>query len=275
MTTTKLATKKKPAKLVLSTGSSARVLVPALDRAMQIMSLLETAPRRPFTVVEITQQLGIPKSSVFNICGAMVEGQMLRRSREGFQLGRKLVQLGSAYVSSVNIVGEFYDVCRSVPPELGAVIQLAVIDDKFDTVYLALQDCNSGLRLGLGGGIGRRVPANCTACGKALLATLPETQLEQWLASAGPLPKLTPRSIVSKTKLQQEIADVRSNGIAHDEEGTITGLCCVASALPTPHVDGGFVAISISAQRELLTVKRKTEIRQTLTHICETLRHRI
>lgn len=200
---------------------------------------------------------------------------MLRRSREGFQLGRKLVQLGSAYVSSVNIVGEFYDVCRSVPPELGAVIQLAVIDDKFDTVYLALQDCNSGLRLGLGGGIGRRVPANCTACGKALLATLPETQLEQWLASAGPLPKLTPRSIVSKTKLQQEIADVRSNGIAHDEEGTITGLCCVAAALPTPHVDGGFVAISISAQRELLTVKRKTEIRQTLTHICETLRHRI
>ncbi|GAB2566312.1 IclR family transcriptional regulator [Dyella jejuensis] len=275
MTTTKLATRKSPIKVELPANSGARALVPALDRAMQILALLEAAPRRPFTVVEITQQLGIPKSSVFNICGAMVEGQLLRRSREGFQLGRKLVQLGSAYVSSVNIVGEFYDACRSVPPELGAVIQLAVIDDKFDTVYLALQDCNSGLRLGLGGGIGRRVPANCTACGKALLATLPETQLEQWLASVGQLPKLTPRSVISKAKLQQEIAEVRNQGIAHDEEGTIIGLCCVAAALPTPHVDGGFVAVSISAQRELLTTKRKLEIRQTLTHICEALRHRI
>ncbi len=273
MITTKAASKKKTTKQVPASG--ARLLVPALDRAMQILAVLEASPRRPYTVAEITQMLDIPKSSVFNICGALVEGQLLRRSREGFQLGRGLVQLGSAYVSSVNIVGEFYDACRAVPPELGAVIQLAVIDDKFDAVYLALQDCNSGLRLGLGGGVGRRVPANCTACGKALLATLPETELERWLASAGQLPKLTPRSIVTKSKLLQEIAEIRSSGIAHDEEETITGLCCVASALPTPHVDGGFVAVSISAQRDLLTAKRKTDIRQTLSRICETLRHRI
>jgi DNA-binding IclR family transcriptional regulator len=251
------------------------LLVPALDRGMQILALLETSPQRSFTVAEITRALGIPKSSAFNICNALVEGQLLRRSREGFQLGRGLVQLGSAYVSSVNIVGEFYDACRAAPSDLGAAIQLAVIDEEFDTVYLALQDCNSGLRLGLGGGVGRRVPANCTACGKALLALQPVTELERRLAAIGQLPKMTPKSIVAKGKLLQEIAEIRSSGLAHDEEETITGLACVASAMPTPHVDGGFVAISISAQQELLTPERKARIRQTLIDICETLRRRI
>jgi len=257
------------------TAAGARALVPALDRAMQILSLLEASPRRSYTVAEITRLLGIPKSSAFNICNALCEGQLLRRARDGFQLGRGLVQLGSAYVSSVNVVGEFYDACRAVPPELGAVIQLAVIDEGFDTVYLALQDCNSGLHLGLGGGVGRRVPANCTACGKALLAMLPIADLERRLASIGQLPKMTPKSIIAKGKLLQEIAEIRSNGFAHDNGETIDGLICTAAAMPTRHLDGGFVAISISAQRELMTPARKADIRNTLASICDTFRLRI
>jgi DNA-binding IclR family transcriptional regulator len=256
-------------------GGGARALVPALDRALQILALLEASPQRSFTVAEITRTFGIPKSSAFNICNALTEGQLLRRSRDGFQLGRGLVQLGSAYVSSVNIVGEFYDACRAAPPELRAAIQLAVIDEYFDTVYLALQDCNSGLRLGLGGGIGRRVPANCTACGKALLAMLPSTDLEQRLASIGQLPKLTQRSITTKGKLLQEIGEIRNSGFARDEEETISGLSCIAAALPTPHVDGGFVAVSISAQCTLLTPERRADIRDALIEICDTLKRHI
>ncbi len=145
----------------------ARALVPALDRAMNILALLGASPQRAYTVSEIARALGLPKSSAFNLCGALVEGQLLRRARDGFQLGRGLVQLGSAYVSSVNLVGEFYDLCRALPLDLQAIVQMAVLDEDFNAVYLAAQDCNSGLRLGLGGGVGRRMPANCTACGKA------------------------------------------------------------------------------------------------------------
>lgn len=47
-------------------------------------------------------------------CGYLAtytEGQLLRRARDGFQLGRGLLGLGSAYGASVNLVAEFYDVC--------------------------------------------------------------------------------------------------------------------------------------------------------------------
>ena len=186
----------------------ARDLAPALARGMRVLDLLSASPQRAYTVSEIARALGLPKSSAFNLCAVLAEGQLLRRARVGFQLGRGLVQLGSAYVSSVNIVGEFYEACRALPLDLRAIVQMAVLDDAFDTVYLAAQDCNSGLRLGLGGGVGRRVPANCTACGKALLALLPPSEFDQRLAAAGELPRMTRRSVGSPARLSREIAEV-------------------------------------------------------------------
>jgi DNA-binding IclR family transcriptional regulator len=254
--------------------SGALQLVPAVDRAMRIMALLESSPQQTFSVSDIARQLEIPKSTAFNICGALVEGQMLRRSRDGFQLGRRLVQLGSAYVQSVNLVGEFYDVCRSISTDLRATIQLAVLDEQFNAVYLGYQDCNSGLRLGLGGGIGRRVPANCTACGKALLALLSPAELEKRLPD-GMLPTLSPKSITDKGRLLEELERVRETRYAHDDEETVAGLTCVATTISSSQADDGYVAISISAFTETLNADRKLMIRATLDGIARELRNRL
>jgi IclR family transcriptional regulator, blcABC operon repressor len=252
-----------------------RMLVPAVDRAMRILSLLESQPQQSFTVSDIARALRIPKSTTFNICGALADGQLVRRTHDGFQLGRRLVQLGSAYVSSVNLVREFYDACRSASPSLHAIIQLAVLDDDFNAVYLAHQDCNSGLQLGLGGSIGRRVPANCAACGKALLAALPPEELNHRLDEVKQLPKLTRKSIITRAKLVKELTVTRERGFAMDEEETLLGLSCVASAIATSHGERGFVAVSISASVETLTDERKTQIASTLRALVESLRFRV
>jgi DNA-binding IclR family transcriptional regulator len=254
---------------------TARALVPAVDRAMRILALMESQPQECFTVSDIARNLGIPKSTTFNICGALSEGQLLRRSRDGFKLGRRLVQLGSAYVSSINIVREFYDVSRMAPMDLRATIQMGALDEDFHVVYLAHQDCNSGLRLGLGGGIGRRVPANCSACGKALLANLRPQELDRRLDETPQLPKLTRKSIISRAKLLKAVADARESGYATDDEETLNGLCCVAATLPTSCVDGGFVAVSISAAKDTLTDERADTIRSVLDRIVDELRLRL
>jgi DNA-binding IclR family transcriptional regulator len=255
--------------------NGARMLVPAVDRAIRILALLEAQPAQSFTVSEIARSLGIPKSTTFNICGALVEGQLLRRSRDGFQLGRLLVQLGSAYVSSVNLVREFYEVCLKAPSDLQATIQLGVLDEGLNVVYLAYQDCNSGLRLGLGGAIGRLVPANCSACGKALLAVLSAEELQRRLAKAPKLTKLTRNSVASQPRLLKAVAEVREQGYATDDEETLSGLCCVATAFATNYADNGFVAVSISAAKSTLTRKRQASIRAVLRQLVDSLRQRL
>ncbi len=249
--------------------------VRSIDRAVRILGLLEQAPQLRLTVTQIARALGIPKSTTFNLCNALVDGQLLRRSHDGFQLGRRLVQLGSAYVSSIDLVREFYEVCRAAPADLGATIQLSVLDEGFNAVYLAYQDCGSGLRLGLSGGVGRVVPANCSASGKALLAALGDDALEARLARVAKLERLTAASIVSVPKLRRELAAIRERGFSTDEGGTVPGLSCVAAVARTSYQDGDPVAISITASAEALNAKRSRQRRETLLHIIALLQARL
>jgi IclR family transcriptional regulator, blcABC operon repressor len=255
--------------------AGARSVVPALDRAMRVLRLLAESPQRAYSLTEIARLLAIPKSTAFNICGALAEGQLLRRARDGFQLGRGLLELGSAYASSVNVVAEFYDVCRQAPPDLGAVIQLAVLDEDLQAVYLAHQDCGSGLRLGLGGMVGRRVPANCTAGGKMLLALLPPAELEERLRQRGPLPRVTRKSVTSHARLLKEVAEARQTGYAFDEDGAILGLSCVATGFATGHADGGRLAVSITALASALEDSRRENIAAVLDAVAGKLRSRL
>lgn len=257
--------------------AGARAVVPALDRGMRVLHLLATSPQRAFSLSEIAQLLAIPKSTAFNICGALTEGQLLRRVRDGFQLGRGLLELGSAYASSVNVVAEFYDVCREVPPDLGAVIQLAVLDEDLQAVYLAHQDCGSGLRLGLGlgGMVGRRVPANCTAGGKMLLALLPPGELEERLRLWATLPRVTRRSVTSRPRLLKEIAAARDSGYAFDEDGAILGLSCIATGFTSGHADGGRLAVSVTAPTQTLGGDRRATVRAVLDDVAGKLRSRL
>jgi DNA-binding IclR family transcriptional regulator len=253
----------------------ARAVVPALDRGMRVLHLLAESPQRAYSLSEIAQLLAIPKSTAFNICGALTEGQLLRRARDGFQLGRGLLELGSAYAASVNLVAEFYDVCREAPSDLGAVIQLAVLDEELQAVYLAHQDCGSGLRLGLGGMVGRRVPANCTAGGKMLLALLPPGELEERMRQWDPLPRVTRRSVTSRPRLLREIAAARGARYAFDEDGAILGLSCVATGFCSGHADGGRLAVSITAPTDAVDGARRATIRAVLDEVTGKLRARL
>jgi IclR family transcriptional regulator, blcABC operon repressor len=255
--------------------AGARAVVPALDRGMRVLQLLAESPQRAYALSEIAQLLAIPKSTAFNICGALAEGQLLRRVRDGFQLGRGLLELGSAYASSVNVVAEFYDVCRDAPPDLGAVIQLAVLDEDLQAVYLAHQDCGSGLRLGLGGMVGRRVPANCTAGGKMLLALLPPGELEERMRRWDQLPRLTRRSVTSRPRLLREVGAARQTGYAYDQDGAILGLTCVATGFSSGHADGGHLTVSITAPTDSLDDARRATISAVLDEVTGKLRSRL
>jgi len=249
--------------------------VPAIDRAIALLALLDSAPQQPFSLAEIARQLAIPKSTTMNICNAMVAGQLLRRSQDGYQLGRRLVQLGSAYVSSIDIVREFYEVSRTADAELGAMIQLAVLDEDLNAVYLARQDCASGFRLGLRAEIGRRVPANCTAAGKALLAALPPDEFERRLNGRRALPGLTRYSVTSPAKLEKELALIRRRGFATEDEEILPGVSCIARAATTSHREDGVVAISLTMQKPAQTPARGKRMHAALAELVEGLEKRL
>ena len=91
-------------------------LAPAVTRAAAILDVLAENAGEAAGPSELARRLGLPKSSIANICGALADAGLVRRVGTGFALGRRLAELGGAYLASVDQVQEFYEAC---PPAAG------------------------------------------------------------------------------------------------------------------------------------------------------------
>ena len=94
-------------------------LAPAVTRAVAVLDALAAEPGVAAGTSELSRRFGLPKSSIANICAALVEAGLLRRAGAGFRLGRRLAELGGAYLSAVDQVQEFYDACDEPGDGLG------------------------------------------------------------------------------------------------------------------------------------------------------------
>ena len=205
---------------------------PAVTRAAAILDELAQAGT-PLGPSELSRRLSLAKSSVANICTALAGTGMIRRTDTGYALGRRLAELGGAYLATVDEVRDFHTSCARYAEQVEETLQLATLDDGLDVVYLARRDGSAPVKLA--SDIGRRLPATCTAMGKAMLAALPAEEVEHRLAAIDRLPTLTDRSISAKRDLRAELARVRERGYAVDDEETAQGVFCVAINL----TDGG------------------------------------
>jgi len=164
---------------------SDRSLSPAVSRAAAVLQLLAGRPKHPFGISEIARELQIPKSSASNICGELAVANLVRRTALGFQLGPALAHLGAAYVSTVDQVRDFHEACERFAGNLEP-LQLGVLTEGPGVLYLARHEGDQALRLV--SDVGRRLPASHTAIGKAILASLPEEELQAHLSTIRRLP---------------------------------------------------------------------------------------
>src|SRR4029077_3302441 len=100
---------------------------PAVTRAALILDLLAARNGEAVGPSELARALGLPKSSIANICGALADAGLVRRVSTGFALGRRLAELGGAYLASVDQVQEFYEASRSLPASFDETAQIGVL----------------------------------------------------------------------------------------------------------------------------------------------------
>jgi IclR family transcriptional regulator, blcABC operon repressor len=204
-----------------------RSRVPAIHRAAALLDAL--IDDGPLHLSELARRLGLPKSSVSNLCSAMAEVGWVRRTNEGFVLGARLVRYSQAYFGALDPAREFQSTCDTLADGLTYTTQLAMLGRDRSVTYIARREGTRGVSVA--SGLGQPLPAHCTGAGKALLAALPEPELERWIP-LGPLAKLTAHSISDANTLREELVRTRRRGFAVDDEETLEGVYCIARALP-------------------------------------------
>lgn len=243
-----------------------RPTVPAVARAVQTLEVV-AGSANGMTLTEIARAIGAPKSSCLAVCTTLVEAGMLVRSSAGsYQLGLKVVQLGRSYLGRSDISAEF----RRVDDELGLLPDDTIVLSVLNGREVTYVDTRHGARpVAMHYEIGMRLPAHCTASGKALLATLTPAAVAG-LYRDGRLDALTPHSIGTLSELRAELDRIRVRGYAVDDEETALGMVCFGVAILDP---GGrpVGAISVSMVKAAVDRVRAASATHAILRLAQTL----
>ena len=188
--------------------------VRAVERALEVLSCFELE-HQALSLTQIAEHLRIPKSTVFRLLATLEnKGFVQRQSKTGiYQLGSRLIHLG-AVASRMWDVGQWaLPHLQRLAAEHGETVDLAILDGT-SVVYLLVVE--SPQRVKLSAAVGQRLPAWCTASGKAFLAYLPAAQVAA--LTAGGLAKFTPATRTDLDDLNRDLQETRERGFALSEQ---------------------------------------------------------
>jgi DNA-binding IclR family transcriptional regulator len=206
-----------------------------IDRVSLVLDAFDGPGR--LTLAQIVRRTGLPRSSAHRMLERLVQLRWLRRSGRDYELGMRLVELGSLAVHQDRLHKAAIPKLHELHAATGLVVHLAVLEGP-DVVYM--EKVGNRMTAAIPSRVGGRQLAHCTALGKAMLAFADEggTALDADL-----LPRQTKYSISTPAQLRNELLKVRSRGIAFDREESLPGFGCVAA--PIGDLGEAVAAISV------------------------------
>jgi DNA-binding IclR family transcriptional regulator len=241
--------------------------IQVLDRALALLDALsQQGP--DLALGEISQSLKLHKSTAHRLIMVLERHRLLERnSRTGrYRLGLKLFELGTKAVSQLDLREQARPFLERVVLETGETVHLCIYDDG-EVVYVDKVEPARSVRLA--SSVGRRNPAYCTAVGKAIMAYLPEAQIDDAVRKHG-LHPLTTKTVSTLAEFKTELERIRERGYSIDDEENEEGVSCVGAVVRG--FDGDAVAaISVSGPTFRLGKEKVALIAQSVIAAAEGL----
>ncbi len=190
----------------------------------------------------------LPMSTTHRLLKALEESGFIGRVGSRYQIGNRFFEMGEA--ARWSAYGELRERAQAPLADLfqqgGSAVHLAVLEGT-DVLYLEKITGSTGSRIPTR--VGSRMPATCTALGKAMLAFSPPEVLR---AAIGlPMARATAYSLVDPRRLMEELKLVRLSRVAYEREEGRLGVSCVASPVLVGERVVGAVSLSIVGSTEL------------------------
>ena len=201
--------------------------VQSVERIFQLIESLAAHPAGA-GLQRLAQDTGLAKSTVHRLLASLVSLGYAAQDENGrYRLTLKMFELSSGIVNSMDIMDVAKVHLERLAQRTGEAVHL-VIRDGQDIVYIYKTESGP---MRMSSRVGLRSPLYCTGVGKAILATLPADEVTNIWQHTTPQ-KLTAHTIVEFDALQAQLAEVRTNGYAIDDEENELGVRCVAVAIP-------------------------------------------
>ncbi|MSP93965.1 MAG: IclR family transcriptional regulator [Alphaproteobacteria bacterium] len=227
-----------------------RDYVTALARGLAVMRAFSDQAQR-LTLSEVARIVALPRASVRRALFTLEKLGYVEVEGRFFSLAPQVLRLAQAYLSSSPVPRVAQNFLELVSERLGQSCSLSILHED-EVIYIAR---STRKRLGsLHRDVGTHLPAHCTSMGRVLLAALPPTERDQFLAKTT-LTAFTRYMITDKDELRQAVE--KAGKLGHclvDQELEID---LRSLAIPIRNASGRVIAAMNVSARASTTSKKE------------------
>ena len=258
-----------------STGTSQ-----SLTRGLAILSTFHS-DRPLIGVSELSRGLELSRSTVHRYVATLAKLGYLQQDPDSkrYRLGPKVLDLGFAALNSMDLLEVSAPHLRRLSDETQRTVNVAILDGT-DVVYI--ERCRAARpgqqEIDLNLHVGARLPAYCTAMGKAILAFVSEERLEEVIERIDFVPR-GPNTLTDPKAFREELVKVRASGIAINDEELAYGLRSIAAPIYSQSGDV-LAALNLAIHRTIVSMEELVErfapaVIQTANDISLSMGHRL
>lgn len=239
--------------------------IAVIERMMRVLEKFQG--ERDLALATLAARSKMVKSSVYRILFTLERlGYVEKNGDRQYSITSRFARLGGQTRMPSDLPALAHPFMTDLVRRFQETVNLGVLDGD-EVFYIRVIESPHTFRLAAHAGI--RSPLHSTALGKALLASLPDLELQN-LVKRCDFRRFTKNTICEVSPFMRELVRVRRRGYAIDNMEDSEGARCLAS----PIFDGegrGVAALSISGPASRVHRARDSELTEALMGVCKQL----
>ena len=231
----------------------------SLERGLAILSSFHS-DRPLIGVSELSRELELSRSTAHRYIATLARLGYLQQDADTkrYRLGPRVLDLGFSAINSMDLREISAPHLRQLSDETGFTVNLAILDGT-DVVYIErCRTARPGQReIDLNLHVGARLPAYCTAMGKAILAFVPEERREEIIELIDFAPR-GPNTLTDPVAFREELERIRATGLAVNDEELAYGLRSIAAPIHS-HSGDVLAALNLAVHRTMVSMDELIE----------------
>jgi len=236
----------------------------SLERALSILCAFNHERQR-LTLTQLSETLNLPKATVFRLCSTLLKYRFLLFDNDlkRYYPGLRLFELGSISWSSLALRKIASPHLLGLYSAISKNVSLAILEGD-ELLYIdRVQDKRSSS--GFGSEIGWRRPPHYGVLGQAIMAFLPEREVNR-LLEKNPLKRYTRKSIVRKKQFKETLREIKKRGFVI-EEGMV---CDGVTGIGAPIRDSTQNVIAALGVTFISSIEGEARIKRIIEHVVRT-----
>jgi len=244
----------------MGAGLSTRKTIASVDRAVRLLFVVAAAPDG-ITAKAIARRLETNLSTTYHLLHTLTQRGLLVRLPEsrGYGIGYGAVDLHNALTRQLSVTPVIADLVRAVHDQARAAACFAVFREGQIVIGHVVDSVAHPMPPPLD--VGFSESPHSTAYGKMMLAHMLEEDRMALIDERG-IDPVTDKTVCDLSALEAQLAVVRSNGVAIDQEEFQDDLACLAA--PVRRNGGGVVGAIAIGTRPSSLAQRRGEIEQVV-----------